>query len=404
METRKKHKLVIISDSGLLQRHFDIFYIDNLCSAFDLEYWDCSKILLKKEYRVQSAFKRSYDVKINSLWRFNERVKHLPKDTLIIYFALLNTRAYLLNRVLSSHFMHIIRIRVSMIIPNALAVNVGKEQERVTAERRRECRLKKVLKKPNLFLIGVKMLFRPEEAKAELEKLVENKIYSMYKWHVMSCEPGSLHHINASNFEKYMRSKEDVADRRFVVYVDQYFPYHKELSLGMNPAQLEMFALTHFSKLNSYFEKIEKAYKCPIIIAAHPLSQYSSNPFNGREIQYGATDKLISECEGVVMHNSGSITYVILNDKPVVLLCDSEYKQCIWYNGILNLHQKYGIDVVSIDDDDAKPIIKPLPKGVRENLIRECCGEVDEENFVYNDVLLVKCLNDIYKEINEKSE
>lgn len=403
MGTVRKHKLVIISDSGLLQRHFDIFYIDNLSNAFDLEYWDCSKILLKKEHRVQSTFKRSYDIKINSLWRFNERVKHLPKDTLIIYFALLNTRAYLLNKVLSSHFMHIIRIRVSMIIPNALTLNVEKKEERFTIERR-ECPLKKVLKKSNLLRIGVKMLFRPVQAKAELEKLAEKRIYSMYKWHVMSCEPGSLHHINASNFEKYMRSKDEVAERRFVVYVDQYFPYHKELSLGMTPAQLEMFAQTHFSKLNRYFEAIEKTYNCPIVIAAHPLSQYTSNPFNGREIQYGVTDKLISECEGVIMHNSGSITYVILNNKPVVFLYDSEYKQCIWYNGVLNLHHKYGIDDVNIDDEDAKPIIKPLPKGVRENLIKECCGDIDEENFVYNDVLLVKCLNDIYKEINEKSE
>lgn len=403
MSVPLKHKLIILSDSGLLQRHFDFFYLDYLCDFFDLEYWDCSKILLEKEYRVQSAFKRSYDIKINSLWRFNERVKHLPKDTLIIYFALLNTRAYLLNRVLSSHFRHIIRIRVSMIIPNELARNVEKKQERVTSKRK-EWLLHKVLKKSKLFRIGVKMIFRPIQAKAELEKLAENKIYSMYKWHVMSCEPGSKHHINASNFEKYMRSKDEASDRRFVVYVDQYFPYHKELSLGMTSAELETFAQTHFTKLNRYFEKIEKVYDCPIIIAAHPLSQYSSNPFNGRDIQYGATDKLISECEGVVMHNSGSITYVILNDKPVVLLCDSEYKQCIWYNGVLNLHQKYGIDVVNIDDDDAKPIIKPLPKGVRENLIKECCGEVDEENFVYNDVLLVKCLNDIYNEINEKSE
>lgn len=401
MSVPLKHKLIILSDSGLLQRHFDFFYLDYLCDFFDLEYWDCSKILLEKEYRVQSAFKRSYDIKINSLWRFNERVKHLPKDALIIYFALLNTRAYLLNRVLSSHFRHIIRIRVSMIIPNALDRNV--EKERFTLERR-ACPLKKVLKKSNLFRLGVKMLFRPVQAKAELDKHVENKIYSMYKWHAMSCEPGSLHHINASNFEKYMRSKDDVAERRYVVYVDQYFPYHKELSLGMTSAQLEMFAQTHFSKLNRYFEAIEKTYNCPIVIAAHPLSQYTSNPFSGREIQYGVTDKLISGCEGVIMHNSGSITYVVLNNKPVVLLYDSEYKKCIWYDGVINLHHKFGIDIVNIDEECANPVIKPLPNGVRENLIKECCGDIDEENFVYNDVLLVKCLNDIYKEINEKSE
>ena len=132
------------------------------------------------------------------------------------------------------------------------------------------------------------------------------------------------------------------------------------------------------------------------------MAQYTSNPFNGREIQYGVTDKLISECEGVVMHNSGSITYVILNNKPVVLLIDNEYQHCNWYEGVLNLHQKYGIDIANIDDEYAKPTINPLPKGVRTNLIKECCGDIDEENFVYNDVLLVKCLNDIYTEINEK--
>lgn len=403
METRHKHKLVIISDSGLLQRHFDYFYVDNLNEAFDFEYWNCSRLLLKKEHRIESMIERPYDITINSYWHFYKKLRRLPKDTMILYFALFDSNSNKLHIILHHFFKHLVRVRLSMILPNQKEKKQTEEifsLESAPKSRSIKQSIKNYLYKSDVIKIGIKMLFHPTQAKCIFLNHIIDKSRN-YEWHEMSCVPGTKHQINSSNFEKYMRSKNEVADRRFIVYVDQYFPYHKELSFGMPPAELEAFAQSHFSKLNRYFDKIEKAYNCPIVIAAHPLSQYTSNPFNGREIQYGVTDKLISECEGVIMHNSGSITYVILNNKPVVLLYDSEYKQCIWYDGVINLHQKYGIDIVNIDDEDAKSIINLLPEGVRANLIKECCGDVDEENFVYNDVLLVKCLNDIYKEINK---
>lgn len=395
-----KHKLIIISDSGLLQRHFDYLYVDNLNEAFDFEYWNCSKLLLKEEHRIKSQIERPYDITINSYWQLYRKLRRLPHDAMVLYFALWDSNANKVLFLLHSFFKQIVGIRVSMVIPNALGEQQQSKQDTIksdslTNKTSKRNIVKDYLYRSDIVKIGLKMLFHPNRASEIWNRYIRN-----FERHVMSCVPGARYKINATNFEKYMRSKGNVAERRFMVYVDQYFPYHKELGFDMSKDELDDFAQSHFSKLNRYFEKIEKKYNCPIVIAAHPLAQYTSNPYGGREIQYGATDKLISECEVVLQHQSGSFSYAILNNKPIALLSDNEFRQSIWNVGIENLHHNYGIDIIDIDLDNPQTEIKPLPAGLRERFVKECCGDVDEENFVFNDVLLVKHLNEIYNEIN----
>ena len=67
----------------------------------------------------------------------------------------------------------------------------------------------------------------------------------------------------------------------------------------------------------------------PVIIAAHPRSQYEKMPglFNGREVIKGKTLELIAASESVLTHSSTAINFAILFKKPITFLTSDRIEQ-----------------------------------------------------------------------------
>ena len=72
---------------------------------------------------------------------------------------------------------------------------------------------------------------------------------------------------------------------------------------------------------------LKNQFDIDIVIAAHPKSSYSSNPFNGREIFVNRTCDLVKDCEFVVAHTSTSVHFAVLFEKPVIFTYTNDIRK-----------------------------------------------------------------------------
>lgn len=131
--------------------------------------------------------------------------------------------------------------------------------------------------------------------------------------------------INHPDFENNkLLSHRDNLKEEYIVFCDIYFPYHPDLVHFFKVKSLPN--AEHYQKsLRSFFDYIESKYNLPIIVAAHPKADYKGGEFGNREIIKYQTALLIKNANKVILHHCNSVSYAVLNDKPMVFIGTEEY-------------------------------------------------------------------------------
>ena len=124
-----------------------------------------------------------------------------------------------------------------------------------------------------------------------------------------------IHHFNYDLFLETKDKKSTLVGFKYGVFLDQFLPYHPDFHLDgtktINPE-------AYYKSLNKFFDFLKNKFNFDIVIAAHPKSDYATNPFNGREIFVNKTCELVKDCELVVGHTSTSVNFAVLSEKPVL--------------------------------------------------------------------------------------
>ncbi len=133
--------------------------------------------------------------------------------------------------------------------------------------------------------------------------------------------------INSFDYEDYVVVKEMalpeyLQDRKYAVFLDEYLPYHPDIKLW---GRQNITPKKYYTALNDFFDKIEKKYSLEVIIAAHPKSNYDKSQFNGRSIYKYKTAELVKYSQMVFAHDSLSISFAVLNYKPLIFIYTSEF-------------------------------------------------------------------------------
>ncbi len=130
---------------------------------------------------------------------------------------------------------------------------------------------------------------------------------------------------NSGDYERN-RNLKKVREDNYIVFLDQYIPYHNDNILN---GQRQVNADEYFTSLNRCFAIIEKIYGAPVVIAAHPAANKykENNPFNGRELVYNQTSELVKGSDMVIAHFTTAVSYVILNKKKMILLTSQSIKE-----------------------------------------------------------------------------
>ncbi|PPB52723.1 hypothetical protein CDQ67_09685 [Campylobacter hyointestinalis subsp. hyointestinalis] len=132
--------------------------------------------------------------------------------------------------------------------------------------------------------------------------------------------------INANDVELYNQIKSKQKDANipngdFILFLDQFLPYHPDLmTIPKQNRPNNKTKGIYFKQINALFNNLEAKYCMPVVIAAHPVSSYKNDEFNGRLILKGISNELVVSCFGVVTHYSTSISFAVLANKPIIFL------------------------------------------------------------------------------------
>ena len=170
--------------------------------------------------------------------------------------------------------------------------------------------------------------------------------------------------VNTCDFERIRDTKEVPFAYKYIVFLDEYFPFHPDFKMfGKHFVDEKIY----YGHLNALFKKIEAAYQLPVVIAAHPKAELykTHNYYEGREVLFGKTAELVKNSVCVLAHYSTSIGYAIATEKPLVFLNALVYKQNIHriYQFINFLGEYLNTKVLLFDNAEADFSIPVVDKG-----------------------------------------
>lgn len=401
-----KKKLVIMVSAPLTNRWASHFCTDELSKSFDLEYWDCSLVAYPDFKGI--ALERDYVRTPQTFAEFKLMLKALPKDTLIVSDIHLVKQNYGFHKMVSRLFKNRIYVNFWSNAP-------GKMDEQENAQ---PTAPKKKTLKQKIYQIGwlqvlikfvryagderFKRFYAIHKHIRECEKFVqeEKDCEILYTNHVITCLPHHQYSINHPDYEKYLQIKEGqrIIEKPFVVFIDEYFPYHPDFP-EINPEiDCDQIAEIYYPSMNRIFDIIEKQTGMPVVIAAHPMADYSNNPFNGREIMMYKTAELVRDTSYVCMHHGFCVSYVALFDKPMCFIVNEgirESKYC--YENVVINAQMMGMPLIDSDvvkETDA--IFSKFPQE-RKNLYINRFFDLEIKK--RNGELLTEYLNQIYEDV-----
>lgn len=328
-----KIKVVVMVTSPLTIRWESYFCTDALAKVFDLEYWDFSSIA-SIPFEAKDVLQRSYVTKITSFSNLRSNLCRLPQDVVCLsHIHSDDKRNYKLHKIISEYCKN----RVVMdIFANTFSVNVDFAK---VGEPSISFTRQKTVKK-NIFQHYKTILYNKCPIIRYLKEYIKHKLqgdfqqwqraqigwntFSLYNNYSISMMPGSKYFVNHPDYEKYLQAEKlnlpSCVKGKYVVYLDQYFLHHPHVAFENPGVDFEILREGFYKSLNRFFDKIESTYDYKVVIAAHPVADYAKNPFDGREIIYYKTVELVKHCEAVCMHCSGSVSSVVLYDKPICVI------------------------------------------------------------------------------------
>lgn len=301
--------VVILHPSELTERWRRYYCIDEIIPYISIEYWDCSAITIpsfKSTQRIESPWLR----KITSKKDFKTRLSDLSTDTILVVDIQRNKNNYWIHKEISKYFSYTVFINFfsnEVYLPKGVDLSISKHWY------------------SKYFRISTYVNFYNRRSRV-------TKFYSATNKSILriSCEEYSKYRINHPDYELYLDDclqKESTTIRnRYLVYIDNYFPYHSEIRDNEHNFNPNKVAKGFYASLNSFFSRLEQKYSCEVIIAAHPASSYSCNPFNGRKLLFGKTNILVKNSIGVLLHTSAAISFAYLYNKPIMLLSNHFYR------------------------------------------------------------------------------
>lgn len=377
-------KLIFIDQEPLTPRRKKVFEIEALSAdGFLIEFWDMSAYCFKNVV-INNIINAEYVTKITTFEDYKRMVcEQNINDTIFVFEGYLALIKPELNSFAKS--LKALTVRYEINTTSKLPVK-GFCQKMGRLMNYSICEIIKRIREAVSFRIN-------------------NSLYPSYSFIISTGTiiPADIY-INHSDYIQYLEMKNipPLIHQPYIVFLDQFYPYHPDLqSHGVN---IEKNAEKFFHDINCYFAKLEEIYSMEVIIAAHPKANYNPMIFNNRKIIYGKSNLLVKDAEAVIAITSASISFAIMNNKPLALVVT---------NDILNtpevrfdiVHYQYylanllGLEVVNISNSNTNSMlkIKKVSKPKRDNYLYSYLTSQGIEN-KYN----IELLPLIYKKMLNK--
>ena len=325
----------------LVKRLKEAFLIDDFIDAgYSIEYWDLSKIY-KPKVTLPDIIEESYIYRFNQLSEVRNSLSNLDvkQSVFIIQFDKCYSCSDLF--ILLSRF-NCTTIRINIYPRTIQKVPINMQTWRFL-----------------IFSVSFyKLLLK--YFRTILFSIFETnkKIFDYY----FACNSSATHRINAPDYDNYQKIRRNkprrLIEEDYILFIDIYFPLHGETTERYsNRNEISKKYQKHMSR---FFNWMEKNYKKPVVIAAHPSSDYRNKEFGNRKIIKNKTALLVRDASLVITHASTSHIYAVLFNKPIVFI---KTKEMSFKINILARHfnkKAYDIYSVNYSHMDFSPINEEL--------------------------------------------
>ncbi len=169
---------------------------------------------------------------------------------------------------------------------------------------------------------------------------------------------GNVMRIHSMDYDRFLETQ-STENQESIVYCDTGY-FCKIYDAIIDP---EYYPLEHRDEFNKklevLFDKLEKHYGVPVIIAGHPKTCYDSDCFCGRPIVFNRTAELVAKAKLFLSQNTTALSLALLNNIPVIEVVDSYFKQLrpiVWpdiclYDYIRYQANEIGGSFLDLDDE-----------------------------------------------------
>ena len=292
-------KFIILSEAPLTNKIFRDRFVEDLINLFkkNFEFWTINK----KLHKNNDPFKinKNYVKHIKNLNQYKNKIKENENKKVIFLFLLPLNKDYV-------KYFKMIKIKRSYYI----YINWG------SVPYENPSIYTKIFNKLYLFFKGKRyLLIKP---KNEFYKFFDLTFYAgeslKAKSNYIAKKIKKISLIDHDHYTKYKNSK----TKNIAVFLDQALTCHSDFNDLDEKKNKNHFE--YYKSLENFFLRVEKKYSIKIVIALHPKNYLSKKNFFKREIYTNETPQLVSKSKFVLCHTSLSISYAVLNYKPIIFL------------------------------------------------------------------------------------
>lgn len=376
-----RKNIVLIDHEPFTKRRKRIFYINELIElGYHIEVWDLSQLIFPGMH-LADEITESYLLKINSIKTLESKLQNCDIDDTVFFIECLSTwQNRKIFHLLAQY--NCITIRMDLYANTTIKVPLWKK-------------IKKLCSNSFFKIVNGKI--------SAFTTRLYSKMYHIQIPHYYLSSSRFVNRTNKINHPDYELFKftdhPSIINQKYIVFLDTYFPYHPDLKYFYNyKINVDVCAERYYGSLNRFFSFLENKYHMPVIIAAHPKSQYQGNEFEGRLIIKNQTDNLVIHASSVLMQTSNAISYITLANKPVAFIATDASNQFRRYKEATKLiASTLGKHVYNIDKGNFNDIkIDQIEKNKRTNYIYSYLTSKETENKRNIDILksILECIND----------
>lgn len=335
-------KVIYVSFVRLTDRISRDWYIDYLfAKGVTVEYWDVIS-LVREEYSEVNTVSVPYLHVFRTFSEVKAKLR-LPENRDAFYVMLISyggrfTRIF---RLLSKH-----NCRMLVVAQGALPVIAKPRRKKILDHLSHPLRLLTLIfDMPKVYAFRRLKLIKPFDI-----IFAAGRVMMAHHSYAAKIVP-----INISDYDHYMkvRSQEGhLVKGRYAVFLDVNLGHHGNLGL-LKWRRIDL--CNYLRLLNHFFGLLEIEYGVKVVIAAHPTADYGIESFQGREIYRLHTAELVKDADFVISHHSTSISYAVLNLKPLIFVYTNEmlslYKEtvCTWMHAMSHYLESaiYNVDKIT---------------------------------------------------------
>lgn len=174
---------------------------------------------------------------------------------------------------------------------------------------------------------------------------------------------------------KFSSKNERRLDYDYILFLDQAHCSHPDLKiLSKNQQDTKVFEKRYLNELHNIFSALESKLKIPVVIAAHPKSNYEANAFMGREMIKGETASLLKDSSVLLAHYSTAALSASIYNIPIHFLAPEIFKELPDYpvdhiKEVEAFAHEFGTHVIRIPEDVANKNLMEIDPLLYEKIL-----------------------------------